>query len=100
MDTEDIVQAVGDYPSAVGLLLDAYIEGVPGGTGKTFNWDLIPDKHRNQIILAGGLDPKNVANAIKHIHPYAVDVSGGVEAFKGKKDPMLISNFVSEVIRA
>ncbi|MCP5206661.1 MAG: phosphoribosylanthranilate isomerase [Hahellaceae bacterium] len=96
---QDILQAVQSYHSARGLLLDAYVEGVPGGTGKTFDWSIIPEKHRNQIILAGGLDAENVARAIKHIHPYAVDVSGGVEAFKGKKDPMLISKFVSEVIR-
>lgn len=97
--SEDVGNAMAAYPSALGILLDAYVEDVPGGTGEVFNWALIPEVFRSKIILAGGLNPENVAQAIKAIAPYAVDVSGGVEASKGKKNPMLINKFIKEVVR-
>ena len=86
------------YFSAHALLLDTYIEGLPGGTGIVFDWDLIPKDIVKPIILAGGLNASNVKDAIKKISPYAVDVSGGVETEKGKKDPSKIKEFINEVM--
>ncbi len=91
---------VEKYPSAKALLLDAYVKGVPGGTGKAFDWSIIPNKLSKPIILAGGLDDNNVKNAISQVHPYAVDVSGGVEKEKGIKDPVKIKKFISETMNA
>jgi len=86
------------YFSAHALLLDTYIEGLLGGTGIVFDWDLIPKDIAKPIILAGGLNASNVKDAIKKISPYAVDVSGGVEVEKGKKDPSKIKEFINEVM--
>jgi len=80
-------------------LLDAYVEGVPGGTGEVFDWSLIPQGLSKPIILAGGLMPGNVAQAIAQVRPYAVDVSGGVEISKGIKDHDRIRAFM-QVVRA
>ena len=85
------------FNRAQALLLDTYIAGIPGGTGQTFNWQLIPKKLSKPIILAGGLTPANVGEAIKTVAPYAVDVSGGVEASKGIKDKDKIKQFIHEV---
>ena len=93
----DLPVLARQYSSARGLLLDSFQKGVPGGTGETFNWDLIPPSLRNNIILAGGLDDGNVAAAIRQLRPYAVDVSGGVEAEKGIKDAVKIQRFVQQV---
>ena len=82
------------YDSAQALLLDAYKPGVPGGTGETFDWARIPKDLSKAVILAGGLEPDNVAEAIKQVQPYAVDVSGGVEAKKGLKDADKVIQFV------
>ena len=93
----DVVASSLRFPNSVGILLDSYKPGVPGGTGDTFDWSLIPENHNTPIILAGGLTPDNVALAINDVRPYAVDVSGGVEASKGIKDSSKIKEFVSEV---
>jgi phosphoribosylanthranilate isomerase len=93
----DVVASSLRFPSSVGILLDSYKPGVPGGTGEAFDWSLIPENHNSPIILAGGLTPGNVALAIKDVQPFAVDVSGGVEASKGIKDSKKIKEFVSEV---
>jgi len=91
---------VEKYPSAKALLLDAYVKGVPGGTGKAFDWSVIPNNLSKPIILAGGLDDNNVKKAISKVRPYAVDVSGGVEKEKGIKDPVKIKKFISETMNA
>jgi phosphoribosylanthranilate isomerase len=83
-----------DYPSAQALLLDAYTPGAYGGTGEQFSWQRIPTDLQRPIILAGGLNAANVASAISQVHPYAVDVSGGVEADKGIKDAAQVHAFV------
>ena len=93
----DLLQCASDFHSAKGLLLDAHVEGVPGGTGTAFDWKLIPGKLSLPVILSGGLDEKNVAAAIKQVRPYAVDVSSGVETGKGIKDPAKIAAFIHEV---
>lgn len=85
------------YASARGLLLDAYDPDMPGGTGKTFNWALIPKKVDKHIILAGGLNPDNVWQVISSVRPYAVDVSSGVEVDKGIKDHDTMAAFIRGV---
>jgi len=81
------------YSGARGLLLDTYQSGTPGGTGEAFEWGRVPENLAASIILAGGLNPDNVAAAIKQVRPYAVDVSGGVEASKGIKDAAKMAAF-------
>ena len=83
------------------ILLDAYKEGAYGGTGKTFDWNLaIQAKQYGRIILAGGLTPDNVGAAIRFVRPYGVDVSSGVEARPGKKDPALVREFLAQARNA
>jgi phosphoribosylanthranilate isomerase len=95
----DVVALCLRFPSALAVLLDSYKPGVPGGTGETFDWSLVPETPPKPIILAGGLDPENVNHAIDVVHPFALDVSGGVEAAKGIKDHGKITKFVNEVYR-
>jgi phosphoribosylanthranilate isomerase len=85
------------YRQARGILLDTFVPGVPGGTGEAFDWSLVPENLALPVVLAGGLSPENVADAIARVRPYAVDVSGGVEAAKGIKDPLKIQAFVRAV---
>lgn len=93
----DLRAACQQYRSARALLLDAYRAGVPGGTGETFDWSLIPQELELPWVLAGGLTADNVRKAIAQTGAYAVDVSGGVEAAKGIKDPARIQQFFNEV---
>lgn len=95
--TLDLLAEQTRFESARALLLDAYKPGVPGGTGESFDWALIPKALAPKIILAGGLDAGNVARAIAEVKPFAVDVSGGVEASKGIKDANKIKRFFEEV---
>jgi len=88
---------IADYPDAQGILLDTYVAGVHGGTGERFNWMDVPGGLKKPIILAGGLTPDNVAGAIDIVHPWAVDVSGGVEAARGIKDADRMAAFVKAV---
>ncbi len=92
----NVAEQAQQYHSASGILLDSYQPGVPGGTGQTFDWDSIPELQQ-PLILAGGLEPNNVRAAIQTVHPYAVDVSGGVEAAKGIKDHQKMAAFINEV---
>ncbi len=94
---DDIAGVCRTYRNARGVLLDTYVEGVPGGTGETFDWALIPDDLDKPVILAGGLTSANVAQAIAQVRPYAVDVSGGVEKSKGIKDREKILAFMGAV---
>ena len=93
----NLLQYALDYSEAKALLLDAYTEGVPGGTGHIFDWKLIPDDLPLPVVLAGGLNADNVSAAIKQVRPYAVDVSGGVEKTKGIKDADKIAAFMRGV---
>ncbi len=88
------------YRDASGLLLDAFREGFAGGTGATFDWALVPKGLRTPLVLAGGLNPANVAMAIREVNPYAVDVSSGVERAKGIKDPARMGAFIQQVHEA
>ena len=76
----DLLAAQAEFGAGRGLLLDAYRPGVPGGTGETFDWARIPPDLASRIVLGGGLKPDNVAQAVRAVRPFAVDVSGGVEA--------------------
>ena len=94
---EDIKARCAEFPQAAGILLDTFVPGVPGGTGETFDWSLVPENPGCPIILAGGLTAENVAAAIRRVRPWAVDVSGGVEASKGVKDAAKVRAFVAAV---
>lgn len=96
--SSDVQELFKQHPNAVGFLLDAYVEGVPGGTGERFDWTLIPEELSNRCILAGGLNAANVADAIKTIHPLGVDVSGGVESSPGIKSSEKVQAFCRAVV--
>jgi len=79
------------------LLLDAFVEGIPGGTGTTLPWEVAREAKRyGRIILAGGLNCENIRDAIETVQPYAVDVSSGVETVPGRKDPKRLAQFVTK----
>ena len=92
----DLLKCAADFDAARGLLLDAYVPGVPGGTGERFDWSLIPPDLPKAVILSGGLAPDNVAEAIQRVRPWAVDVSSGVEQAKGIKDAHKIAQFIAK----
>ncbi|WP_044874986.1 phosphoribosylanthranilate isomerase [Pseudomonas sp. LFM046] len=91
---DDVAAAISRYPDAAGILLDTYVPGTPGGTGEAFDWSLVPRNAAKPLVLAGGLTPENVGEAVRQVRPYAVDVSGGVEASKGIKDAEKIQSFI------
>ncbi|MDH4564483.1 phosphoribosylanthranilate isomerase [Pseudomonas sp. BN411] len=93
---DDVAAAISRYPAASGILLDTYVPGTPGGTGEAFDWSLVPRDAAKPLILAGGLTPENVGDAVRQVRPYAVDVSGGVEASKGIKDAVKIQAFIQQ----
>ena len=96
-DDVNVLDEIGRYSESRGLLLDSYQPGVAGGTGKAFDWARIPSDVRRSVILAGGLDADNVAQAIEQVRPYAVDVSGGIESAKGIKDREKMKAFMRSV---
>jgi phosphoribosylanthranilate isomerase len=93
----DITGEVLRFRNAKAILFDSYDVEKRGGTGTSFDWSLIPDQVTCPTILAGGLNPKNIGNAIRHVEPSCVDVSGGIEASKGVKDREKMKDFVAEV---
>lgn len=95
----DLVEFVGSFPDARGLLLDAFVEGYGGG-GHVFDWTLIPPGLPGFLVLSGGLTAANVGAAIERVRPVAVDVSSGVEMSKGIKDHSKIAAFVAAVRKA
>lgn len=96
----DLVQYAALYPDAQGLLLDAFVAGQAGGTGQSFDWTLIPAALPLPLIMSGGLEPENVRHAVQSVHPWAVDVSSGVESSKGIKDAAKVALFIQEVNNA
>jgi len=96
---DQLQDVAAQWPGAAGILLDSYKPGVPGGTGEVFDWRLVPRERDWNLVLAGGLAAGNVRQAIDEMQPWAVDVSGGVEAAKGIKDVAKINAFVQEVKR-
>jgi phosphoribosylanthranilate isomerase len=95
----DLLESSASHPGARGLLLDAFAEGY-GGSGRMFDWSLIPPGAGRLLVLSGGLDPGNVGEAIRRLRPWAVDVSSGVEVAKGIKDAAKIAAFVAGVRNA
>ncbi len=93
----DFNQVCQTYPQSRAFLLDAAVSGAYGGTGASFDWSLIPAQLEKPVILAGGLNSDNVIQACLSVHPYAVDVSSGVEQTKGVKDPSKIWDFLHKV---
>lgn len=93
----DLVQYLSQYQAARGWLLDAYHDRLYGGSGETFDWNLIPRDLARPVILSGGLAPDNVGAAVRQVRPWAVDVSSGVEASKGIKDAAKIAAFITGV---
>jgi phosphoribosylanthranilate isomerase len=96
---ENSLQTMASYQSLVSAyLLDTYVKGKVGGTGRVFNWNLaILAKKFGPIILAGGITPDNVQEAIKKVKPYGIDVCSGVEKSPGKKDPRKLEILVRKV---
>ncbi len=96
------LKGISRYDGYIGaFLLDTYKEGVMGGTGETFDWELaLKAKAIGPIILSGGLTPDTVKDAILKVRPYGVDVGSGVESYPGKKDPGLLRDFVTQVREA
>ena len=80
----DISAEIAKYTDAWAVLLDAFVPGIQGGTGKQFDWQLWPTSVDTPLVVAGGLSPENVADAVQQCRPFGVDVSGGVEAVSRK----------------
>jgi phosphoribosylanthranilate isomerase len=96
----DLLEYARRFGDARGLLLDAFVSGTHGGTGTRFDWRLVPADLPVPIVLSGGLTPDNVGEAVRALRPWAVDVSSGVEAAKGIKDPQRMRDFIAGVRRA
>jgi phosphoribosylanthranilate isomerase len=96
----DLLESLSPFGDAAGWLLDAYRQELYGGTGEAFDWSLVPRGLARPLILSGGLDAQNVGAAIRHVRPWAVDVSSGVEAGKGVKDERRIAEFMEAVRNA
>jgi phosphoribosylanthranilate isomerase len=102
----DLLEYLAPYGGAMGWLLDTYRENLYGGIGTAFDWARIPDRLDRPIVLSGGLDVANIREGIERVHPWAVDVSSGVEVeqngtiVRGRKDHLKIERFVAEVRNA
>jgi phosphoribosylanthranilate isomerase len=95
----DLLEYAQRFSRAKALILDAHVPGQAGGTGQTFDWAAIPRELPIPLILSGGLTSSNVARAVREVRPWAVDVSSGVEASRGLKDPRKIVEFIRSVQR-
>jgi phosphoribosylanthranilate isomerase len=95
----DLLEYWRPFSDACGWLADAWVEGY-GGAGTGFDWSLVPAVRAKPLVLSGGLNPENVGEAIRHVKPWGVDVSSGVESAKGVKDAARIAAFVAEVRNA
>jgi phosphoribosylanthranilate isomerase len=93
-----LAQAQNDYRDAAALLLDSHAPGGVGGTGQQFDWSMVPQASM-PLVLAGGLDPGNVRQAVVRVKPWAVDVSSGVEDAPGIKNPVKMRDFIKEAKR-
>lgn len=97
---EDAAAYVARYPAATGFVFDSHAAGEAGGSGRRFDWSRMPRGIERPVLLAGGLDPENVCEAVRAVRPYAVDVSSGIESAPGIKDAEKMRRFVAEVKRA
>src|SRR5574337_1197846 len=95
VQSEENLEALHRYPKAKAFLLDTFVAGQPGGTGRTFPWEIAAKAARqSRVILSGGLTPDNVALAVTQVKPYAGDVCSGVEAAPGRKDHEKVREFI------
>jgi len=99
-DARPVADWFADYPGAAGFVLDAHASGEAGGSGQCFDWAQVPAERPRPLLLAGGLEPDNVFDAIIAVRPYAVDVASGIESAPGRKCPQRMQRFVAEVRRA
>jgi len=95
----DLLEYLRPFSSAAAWLLDSHVAQY-GGVGERFDWSIVPRGFERPLVLSGGLAPDNVAEAIRRVHPWGVDVSSGVESGKGIKDPAKIAAFIAEVRNA
>jgi phosphoribosylanthranilate isomerase len=95
----DLLEYLRPFAGAAGWLLDSHVEEY-GGVGESFDWTLVPAERSHPLVLSGGLTRENVAEAIRCVRPWAVDVSSGVESAKGIKDAARIAAFITEVRNA
>ena len=95
----DLLEYLRPFATAAAWLLDSFVEEY-GGVGERFDWSLAPERRERPLILSGGLDASNVAQAIRRVRPWGVDVSSGVESAKGVKDAAKIAAFIAEVRHA
>ncbi len=95
----DLLEYLRPFSGAAAWLLDSYVEEY-GGVGESFDWSLAPQRLERPLILSGGLERGNVAEAIRRVRPWGVDVSSGVESAKGIKDAAKIAAFIEEVRNA
>jgi len=95
----DLLEYLRPFSSAAAWLLDSHVEEY-GGVGESFDWSLAPQRRERPLILSGGLERGNVAEAIRLVRPWGVDVSSGVESAKGIKDAAKIAAFIEEVRNA
>jgi phosphoribosylanthranilate isomerase len=94
----DVLQQLPAYREVTAAwLLDSYVEGQPGGTGATFNWEIACEAQQlaHPVVLSGGLTPENVADAVRQVRPAAVDVSSGIEFAPGRKDADKVRRFIA-----
>ena len=96
----DLRECVAQHPRAAGFVLDGHAQGAAGGSGERFDWTRVPHGFDRPLLLAGGLSPNNVFEAIRIARPHAVDVASGIEAAPGLKDAQHMRRFVSDVRRA
>ena len=98
LDCNDVVGRMADFPRAAGFVLDGHVAGQAGGQGRSFDWSTLPRMHR-PWLLAGGLTPANVAQALRVARPWGIDVSSGVESSPGIKDALKLQHFFREIHR-
>ncbi len=96
----DLIESVESYRDATGWMFDTWDERLAGGTGESFDWNLVPRNLSRPLVLSGGLTPGNVGDAIRNLRPWAVDVSSGVESDKGIKDASKVAAFIAGVRNA
>ena len=94
---ENFAANADQYHDALGILVDSHVLGKAGGTGQTFDWKLLPKNYSKPIILAGGLNPDNIAEAVRETSVYALDLSSGVESSPGIKSKAKIDALMREV---
>lgn len=93
----DLLECLLPYEQASAWMIDAFHDQIYGGTGRSFDWNLVPRDLPRPWMLSGGLTVENVGEAVRAMHPWGVDVSSGVEVAKGIKDPLKIAEFIEGV---